>query len=65
VIGTFFAVWYQLTYILCFITFLGGGLPALFALFYPIVFLCGILGFVSTSVVMDKIGRETSQQLRK
>lgn len=64
-IGIFFGVWFQLVYVLCFVTLLAGGIPAVVALFWPIVFLCGILSFFSTSMVIDRIGREASQQLQK
>jgi hypothetical protein len=64
-IGIFFDIWFQLVFILCFVTLLAGGLPAVVALFWPIVFLCGILSFLSTSIAIERIGREASQQLKK
>jgi uncharacterized membrane protein len=64
-IGIFFHVWFQLVFVFCFIALLGGGIPAVVTLFWPNVFLCGILGFFSTSIAIDRIGREASEQLQK
>ena len=64
-IGIFFHVWFQLVFVLCFITLLAGGIPAVVLFFWPIVYLCGILGFFSTSIAINQIGREANQQLQK
>jgi len=64
-IGIFFDVWFKMVFVLCFVILLTGGLPAVVALFWPIVFLSGILSFFSTSAVIGRIGDEANQQLQK
>jgi hypothetical protein len=64
-IGMFFEIWFRLVSIICFLLLLGGGIPLLVSLFWPIVFMCGIMSFFSTAIAIDRIGREASQQLHR
>ena len=70
--GNFLGFWIQTMFIMCMAVFgvalLGLGLPGVLAvapLFWPIVFLSGVIAFFNASSVIDGIGGEISQRLQK